>query len=111
MTPAFRDFLRYIDFGKSFRVDTVRDRAVAYATDSPLVGPHFFVRTPEGWQVDFQAELRNTQELAGGEFTWTLLESGDPYDSAFAHLRTGEYPVIRFVGGDNTPLPVRGSNW
>jgi hypothetical protein len=110
MTPAFLDFLRYLELGKTFRVETVGDRAVAFATADPLVGPHFFVRTPGGWQVDLSAELTNTHELAGGRFTWTLVETGDAYDSAFAHLRIGEWPIIRFADGDNTPLPVRGSN-
>lgn len=108
MTPGFLAYLRYIQLGKHFTVVTRGDRAVAICPDDPLVQPHYFVRANEGWQMDIPAEIRNTSNLVGTDFAWTLLRSGDAYDRAFEDLIEEYPPFWRFTIGDNTPLPIRG---
>jgi uncharacterized membrane protein YgcG len=109
MTPGYWSFMQYVDLGKRFRVVSRGDRAVAFATDDPLVGPHFFWRTKVGWQVDLMAELVNTRNVAGTEAAWTLTSSGDAYNRAFHDLYVSEWPLLRFREGANEPLVWRGS--
>ena len=61
----------------------------ASATDDPLLSPHFFRRTPEGWQFDMRAEVRNTMAFAGGAYSWGMFRSGDVYDRTFGERSSG----------------------
>ncbi len=109
VTPGLWEYMQYVELGKQFEVVTRGDRAIAYATEDPLVGPHFFWRTKAGWQVDLMAELINTRNIAGTNFSWTLIRSGDAYDRAFGDLYEEYWPMWRFRDGANRALAWRGT--
>jgi hypothetical protein len=114
LSPAFCAYLLAVEYGRAYEVDERGDLALLYFTDDPFVSPHFFRRTPEGWQIDIASEVANTQEAVGGWYTWRLRVSGDDFSRVFADRYTpilmpnGERDFYRVAGGDNRALVIRG---
>ena len=109
ITPAFWDFLRYLYVGTAFRIEERGDLAVAFATENPLISPLYFRRTAEGWQMDVVAELRDTRNLMGGGYSWSLVRNGSDHDVAFADLMIGAGGIWRFRDGANQEMRWRGT--
>jgi hypothetical protein len=86
LSPAFCAYLLDGEYGISYKIVERDDLALLYFTDDPFVSPHFFRRTPEGWQIDIAAEVANTREAVGIWYTWWLHVSGDDFSRAFADL-------------------------
>jgi hypothetical protein len=107
MTRGYNDFILMSEYGQAYRVDTRGGLAMAYFTTNPLLSPHFFRRTPEGWTIDIFAELRNTRNYSGYWYTWGLVESGDDFATTFADRYLDMSGVLRVAGGDNRPLPAK----
>lgn len=107
MTEAYFAYILLLEYGQPYRITTRGDRALLVFTGSPLVCPHFFVRTPVGWQIDLMAEIANTANTAGGVYSWTYRGQDDPFTNRFAdHLyKVGNY--MRLLDGDNRQLPIR----
>jgi hypothetical protein len=106
--PITRGYFQYIllqEYGQQFEI--VTDRALLVFTSTPLVSPHFFFRSRDGWHVDLVAEVANTANIGGGIYTWTYRGSDDPYTNRFADelIKIGNY--LRLVRGDNRKLPIR----
>ena len=104
MSRAFKAYLLYGFFGRQTSVDVRGDLALIYYTDTPFISPHYLRRGPAGWQLDIIAEMRNSLEVTGGEYTWLLRDSGDEYSQRFADrtVKIGKWHRVR--GGDNRPL-------
>jgi hypothetical protein len=116
LSPAFCAYLLAVEYGRSYQVDERDDLAFLYFTDDPFASPHFFRHTPEGWQIDFVAEVANTQEAVGFWYTWRLRVSGDDFSRVFADRYTpllmpgtGVDDFYRVAGGDNRALVIRGN--
>lgn len=115
LSPAFCAYLLAGEYGRRYRIDERGDLAFLYYTDDPFISPHFFRRSPEGWQVDIAAEVANTQEAVGAWYTWRLRPSGDDFSRVFADLYT-PMPMphtedfYRVAGGDNRALVIRGNS-
>lgn len=107
MTEAYFAYILLLEYGQPYRITTRGDRALVVFTGSPLVCPHFLVRTPAGWQIDLMAEVANTANTAGGVYSWTYRGQDDAYTNRFAdHLyKIGNY--MRLIDGDNRQLPIR----
>jgi uncharacterized protein len=108
LTPAYRHFIFFGEYGKSHRIVRRGDRAVLYFTGTPFVSPHFFVHDAGRWRMDMAAEVRNTAEHVGGVYTWNYRGAGDPYTAAFSDLLVGIDGYRRFKDGDNRKLVIRG---
>ncbi len=108
LSRAYAEFILMGEYGKRFRVVERDGLALIYFTGTPFVSPHFLVRQDGRWQMDLVAEVRNTRELVGGEYTWDYRGKDDSYTSAFADLLTTLNGVRRFRDGDNRPLVIRG---
>lgn len=106
ITPAFADYMLFLESGRGYEVLERGDLAMLYFTDDPLTAPHFFRRSPEGWQVDLFADVQHTQEAVGAAWTWSMVERDDDITRAFADRYTKVEAFIRLAGGDNRPLPV-----
>jgi hypothetical protein len=111
LSRAYRSGWLAMEYGQTYAVDERGDLAMVYFTGSPLVSPHFFRRTAEGWQLDLQGELRNTIEVIGGWYSWILLDSGDEFSRTFQdrylpfEASFGTY--YRVAGGDNRWILTR----
>ena len=79
MTPGYFEDILFDEFGKKSAMLVRDDLAMQVFTSTPLVSPHFYVRGPDGWQMDIQAEVANTGNIAGGEFSWTYRGRDDRY--------------------------------
>jgi uncharacterized membrane protein YgcG len=55
-----------LEYGKTYDVLVRGDRALLYFTDDPLPSPHFFRRSPAGWQMDILAEVEDTRSTTSG---------------------------------------------
>ena len=116
MSPAFAQYLLAGEYGRRYVIDQRAGLAMLYYTDDPFVSPKFFRRAPEGWQMDVVAEVANSQEAAGMEYTWRLRVSGDDFSQSFADMyalapvRTSIVDFYRVAGGDNRTLAIRGSS-
>ena len=95
------------EFGQQYRIVTRRDRALLVFTSTPLVSPHFFVHTGDGWQMDLLAEVMNTANITGGVYTWTYRGRDDPYTNRFFDEIYEVDGYYRLLMGDNRMLPVR----
>ena len=109
ISPAYAEFILLAEAGKPFRIVERGDLALLYFTGTPFVSPHFLVRRDGLWRMDIAAEVRNTHEHAGGEYTWAYHGSGDPYTLAFSDLLTTIKGYRRIRDGDNRALVIRGS--
>jgi len=109
ITPAFNDYILFAEYGHKYTVDEREDLALLIFTDTPLVCPHFFRRSADGWQMDVLAEVQNTREYAGGPFTWGMTHKGTDFADRFADRHVRVSGLTRISGGDNRPMPVRGN--
>jgi hypothetical protein len=107
MTRAYNDYMLIAEYHQPYRVDVRDDLAMLYFTTNPLVSPHFFRRTPDGWVFDLMGEFQNTRNYSGFWYTWGLLESGDDFATRFADRYLDMSGVLRVAGGDNRPLPSK----
>jgi len=115
LSPALNEYLLAAEYRRRYLVDERGDLALLYYTDDPFLSPKFFRRTPDGWQMDVVAEVRNSQEVAGMWYTWRLRVSGDDFSQVFADLYSpmlipGMDDFYRVAGGDNRALPIRGAS-
>ena len=108
MTSGFNEHILLSEYGRAFTVDTRDDLALMTFTDTPLVSPHFFRRTDQGWQIDIAAAVRNTRNYSG-PYTWGMNRKGDDFTERFADRQvTFLGRLTRLSGGDNRALPIRG---
>jgi hypothetical protein len=110
MTRAYFDYMFLMYYGRAYTFDARGDLALLVFTDDPLVSPMFLRRSPDGWQIDIDAEVMNSLEFVGGRFTWGYRDSGDDFGRVFADRIVRVGPVLRIAGGDNRTLPVRGDS-
>jgi uncharacterized membrane protein YgcG len=109
VSPAYAEFILLAEYGKRFKVVERDDLALLYFTGTPFVSPHFFVRQDGRWRIDLAAEVRNTHEHVGGEYTWAYYGAGDQYTQTFGDLLTTIKGYRRIRDGDNRALTIRGS--
>jgi uncharacterized protein len=122
ITGPFADFILISEHGQGYKIVERGDLAILFFTTTPLVSAHLFRRTPSGWQLDLDADVRDTREFIGSPYTWSMMPSGDDYSRTFADLfadfgpslgkdrpgfRPGPPRVLRPADGDNRPLPMR----
>jgi uncharacterized protein len=123
VSRPFAEFILLSEYGHSYKIVQRGDLAILFFTNTPLVSAHLFRRTPEGWQIDFIAEVRDTREFVGSPYTWTMVLTGDDYSTAFSDLfadfgaslvtggagysRPAPTRILRPADGDNRPLPTR----
>ncbi len=118
----FADFILLSEHGQGYKIVERGDVAILFFTTTPLVSPHLFRRTPDGWQLDIDAEVRDSREYVGGGYAWSMMVNGDEYSRAFADLyadfgpslspdrpgfRPGPPRILRPADGDNRKLPTR----
>lgn len=109
-SPAYAEFILLAEYNKRFEVVERGDVALLYFTDTPFVSPHFFVCQDGLWRMDLEAEVRNTREHVGGEYTWAYSGQNDKYTLAFGDLLTTLRGYRRIRDGDNRPLVIHGDN-
>lgn len=109
LTRAYRHFILFGEYGKSYRIVQRGGLAILYFTGTPFTSPHFFVNEAGRWRMDMAAEVRNTAEYVGTVYTWTYRGTGDRYTTAFSDLLASMSGFRRFKDGDNRQLAVRGS--
>jgi hypothetical protein len=103
--PSYAGFALSSEDGKAHTIVERGDLAIMFFTATPLVAPHLFRRTSDGWHIDIIAEHRDTSENFGGGYTWGMVLTGDDYSHAFADLYEDVDGFLRPAGGDNRPLP------
>jgi len=108
ITPAYRHFILFGEYGKRYQVVERGNLALLYFTSTPFTSPHFLVNEDGVWRLDMIAEVNNTRERAGGIYTWDYRGQGDRYTQAFADLVTDVQGIRRIGPGDNRPLVIRG---
>lgn len=96
-----------MEYRRSYRILPRGDLALLYFTTDPLVPPHFFRRTPQGWVLDLWTEANDTRNYVGWWYTWAMLNTGDDFAAAFGDRYVDYGGAIRLLGGDNRPLPVK----
>lgn len=126
MTPPFRDLILFSEYGHKYTIVERGDLAILFFTSTPLVSAHLFRRSPAGWHLDLDAEVRDTREFVGGVYTWGMRLSGDDYTRVFADLfadcgpmagpsrgdnERAQTRLLRPAGGDNRRLPTRNGGW
>ena len=109
LSRAYAEFILMGEYGKRFQVAERDGLALIYFTGTPFVSPHFLVRQDGRWRMDLVAEVRNTRELVGGEYTWDYRGKDDNYTRTFGDLLMTLKGVRRFRDGDNRPLILHGS--
>lgn len=109
MTPGYFEYILLQEHGQPYEIVTRGDRALLVFTGSPLVSPHFFLRSDAGWQIDLVAEVANTANVAGGVYAWTYRGEDDPYTNRFADHLIKIKNYMRLVPGDNRMLPMRNA--
>lgn len=123
IAPPFAEFILLSEYGHTYKVVERDSLAMLFFTNTPLVSAHLFRRTPEGWQIDFAAEVRDTREFVGSPWTWTMMLTGDDFSNTFSDLfadfgaslatggarssRPSPTRILRPADGDNRPLPTR----
>lgn len=106
MTRAYKEYILFMEYGVRYEILERGAHGLLYFTSDPLMTPHFFLRTPAGWQMDIAAEVANTQELVGGPYTWRYRGQRDEYTVAFADQLVHIGGFTRLRGGDNRPVPT-----
>ena len=109
LSAAYRQFILFGEYAKTFKIVERGDLALLYFTDTPFTSPHFFVKEGGAWRMDMNAEVRNTRERVGGPYTWDYRGLGDEYTRAFSNLLFETGGVQRIKDGDNRRLVIRGS--
>ena len=108
LSNAYRQFILLGEYGKHHRIVERGDLALLVFTGTPFVSPHFLVREEGVWRIDMLAEVRNTVEHVGGEFTWAYRGEGDAYTQRFGDLLVNLKGYRRLRDGANRALPIRG---
>lgn len=108
LSPAYAEFILLAESGKAFHIEERGELALLVFTGTPFVSPHFFVKQGGLWRMDIAAEVRNTHEHVGGEYTWAYYGNGDPYTVAFEEKLTMIKGYRRLRDGDNRPLLIHG---
>jgi hypothetical protein len=54
-----------MEYRRQYRILERDDLALLYFTTDPLVPPHFFRRTPQGWAVELWTEANDTRNYVG----------------------------------------------
>lgn len=106
MSPIFHEYILFIEYGHAYEILERGDLAMLYFTDDPLISPHFFRRTPGGWQMDIFADVRDTHEYIGGPWTWSMMERDDDNTRTFRDRYVNFSGLLRIAGGDNRPIPT-----
>lgn len=107
ISKAYFDFALFQEYGRAYKVDSRRNVAVLYFTNDPLVAPHFFVKSPRGWQIDVAAQVSNIAPYVGGIYNWCYRGQGDDYTKILANKLVRMYRYCLRIGdGDNRILPV-----
>jgi hypothetical protein len=102
---AFNAYILSLEYGRPHVVLDRGDLGFLSFTKDPLNSPHMLRRTPAGWQIDLVAEVRNTQELAAGLYSWRYRGRGDDFSTVFADQLLQVSPeIVRLRHGDNRPL-------
>jgi uncharacterized protein len=109
ISPAYAEFILLAEYGKSFKIEERDDLALLYFTGTPFVSPHFLVRQDGRWRMDMVAEVQNTHEHVGGEYTWAYYGKNDRYTQTFSAMLATIKGYQRIREGDNRPLTIRGS--
>jgi hypothetical protein len=109
ISPAYAEFILLAEYGKRYEVVERGDLALLYFTGTPFVSPHFFERRDVRWRMDITAEVRDTHEHVGGEYTWAYYGKDDNYTRSFGDLFTTMKGYRRIRDGDNRELVIRGS--
>lgn len=108
-SPAYAAFILMGEYGRHFTVVERNDVALLYFTDTPFVSPHFFVQQGGRWRMDLEAEVHNTHEHVGGEYTWAYYGKNDKYTLTFDDLLITIKGYRRIRNGDNRALTIRGN--
>lgn len=108
LSRAYFEFILYQEYGRAWRVEERGNLALLTFTDDPLVSPHFFVKSADGWRIDLVAEVRNTRNRVGGVYIWDYSGKDDEYSKAFADHLVKIKGYLRLKDGDNRELPIRG---
>lgn len=107
MTRAYNDYILFTQYGQTYRVVERGARALLYFTSTPFVSPLYYRKTPAGWQVDIIADMMNSVEYNGFEWTYFVIRSDDDFSYAFADLMD-DYGngLYRVRDADNRRLPI-----
>ena len=106
MSKAYFDYILFREYGRAYKVLSHGDVAVMYFTNDPIVTPHFFFKTPKGWQMDIAIEVPNTVEVVGGVFTWCYRGRDDIYTPILTDKLVWMNNCQRIRDGDNRMLPM-----
>jgi hypothetical protein len=109
ISPAYRQFILFAEYGKAHRIVERGGLAMLYFTGTPFVSPHFFVKDGGAWRMDMIAEVRDTVERVGGPYTWDYRGRDDDYSRAFPDLLVKIQGYWRIKDGDNRALAIRGA--
>lgn len=109
ISPAYAEFILLAEYGKRYEVVERGNLALLYFTGTPFVSPHFFERREGHWRMDIAAEVRDTHEHVGGEYTWAYYGKDDNYSRTFGDLFTTMKGYRRIRDGDNRELVIRGN--
>jgi len=109
MSKAYFNFLFMQEYGTQYKIDTRGDVALLYFTNDPLVSPHFFIKSADGWQMDIMAEIRNSTSVVGGVYIWSYQGRNDIFSKTFKDRLVSIKGYRRIRGGDNRELPVRST--
>jgi uncharacterized membrane protein YgcG len=108
LVPPFAQFITYAEYGQKYRIVERGDQAILFFTTTPFVSPHLFTHSAVGWQMDLAAEVRDTRENIGGEYTWNMRHTGDGFYTTFEDLFASYDGLMRPRDGDNRRLPLHG---
>lgn len=106
MSRAYLDSIFLGEHGQAHKVIVIGDLAMLYFTSTPLVSPYYFRRTENGWEMDIEGAIRNSQEIIGASYTWRWRKGEDAYGNTFWLYTVKIDGVDRIDGGDNRRLPV-----
>ena len=108
LSNAYQQFILLGGYGKRHKIVERGDLALLVFTGTPFVSPRFLVREEGIWRIDMIAEVRNTIEHVGGEYTWAYRGEGDAYTHRFGDLLVNLKGYRHLRDGDNRALPIRG---
>lgn len=99
--------------GRPFHIVERGDLAMVYVTNTPLVWPMLFRRSPAGWQVDVLAEWSHIAHYGPGTYIWAWRYLDDEWDLAFhdQFMRLDRMRYVRLRQGDNRPLAYGHHKW
>jgi tetratricopeptide (TPR) repeat protein len=104
-TPPYKDHIVAMTSNRRYEILERGDMAMLYYTSTPLLSPVFLRRSGDGWRIDSVEDVRNSREIAGAPWTWTLANTGES-TARFGDRFVSFGGVVHVRGGDNRPLPV-----